>query len=165
MSLQGANFGYNHYRRLVHLVIRRLPTTESQNVETCNAVFGLIDTTPWLRNTSSFANSTEYRKYVDIADIVLKEELGEIHIGNPRFFNAYFRDIPQLTAVHKRCWRSARKGTAHFTLKHKEPSWKIDRRPLAQPSQPLQGSVAEGKLNVGLVNDLTATEDFKCIVQ
>ena len=31
--------------------------------------------TPWLRNTSSFVNSTEHRKYVDD---VLKEELGPI---------------------------------------------------------------------------------------
>ncbi|EDN09429.1 predicted protein [Histoplasma mississippiense (nom. inval.)] len=43
-----------------------------------------------------------------------------------------------------------------------EPSWKIDRRPLAQPSQPLQGSVAERKLDVGFVDDLTATEDSRC---
>ncbi|KKZ63855.1 hypothetical protein EMCG_01808 [[Emmonsia] crescens] len=43
-----------------------------------------------------------------------------------------------------------------------EPSWKIDRRPLAQPSQPLQGSVAERKLDIGFVNDPTATEDSRC---
>ncbi|RYP14111.1 hypothetical protein DL767_010419 [Monosporascus sp. MG133] len=34
-----------------------------------------LQQTPWLRNTSSFANSSEYRKYVDD---VLKEELGSI---------------------------------------------------------------------------------------
>ncbi|EQL29683.1 hypothetical protein BDFG_07736 [Blastomyces dermatitidis ATCC 26199] len=43
-----------------------------------------------------------------------------------------------------------------------ELSWKIDRRPLAQPSQPLQGSIAERKLDISFVNDLTATEDSRC---
>ncbi|OJD16106.1 hypothetical protein AJ78_03686 [Emergomyces pasteurianus Ep9510] len=212
-SLQRANFSYNHYRHLVHLVIQKLPPAESQNVETWNfdvwnAVFDLIDTvsrgtpppphpassiqqTPWLRNTSSFVNSTEYRKHVDI---VLKEELGEIHVDIPRFFDAYFGDIPQLTAVSQavleECekensplyredegWKgwpelAAEKDVLRWLAniiaelvrlaEAQEPSWKIDRRPLAQPSQPLQGSVAERKLDVGLVDDLTATEDSKC---
>ncbi|EEH33159.1 hypothetical protein PAAG_04212 [Paracoccidioides lutzii Pb01] len=214
-SLQRANFSYNHYRRLVHLVIQRLPPTESQNVETWNfdvwnAVFGLIDTvsrgtppppphptssiqqTPWLRNTSSVVNSTEYRKHVDI---VLKEELGEIHVDIPRFFDAYFGDIPHLTAVSQAVLEECEKGDSPLyhedegwkgwpelaaerdvlkwlaniiaelvrLAEAQEPSWKIDRRPLAQPSQPLQGSVAERKLDVGFVDDLTATEDSRCL--
>src|SRR5207248_7926042 len=43
--------------------------------------------TPWVRNTSSFANSTEHRKYVDG---VLKEELGPLYVEVPDFFEAYF---------------------------------------------------------------------------
>ncbi|EER42289.1 conserved hypothetical protein [Histoplasma capsulatum H143] len=207
------NFRYDDYQPLVHLVIQR-PPAESQNVETWNldvwnAVFCLIGAvsrstppppphptssiqqTPWLRNTSSFANSTEYRKHVDI---VLKEELGEIHVDIPRFFDAYFGDIPQLTAVSQAVLEECEKGNSPLyredegwkgwpelaaekdvlrwlaniiaelvrLAEAQEPSWKIDRRPLAQPSQPLQGSVAERKLDVGLVDDLTATEDSKC---
>ncbi|EEH17372.1 hypothetical protein PABG_07368 [Paracoccidioides brasiliensis Pb03] len=207
------NFRYDDYQPLVHLVIQR-PPTESQNVETWNfdvwnAVFCLIDAvsrgtppppphptsslqqTPWLRNTSSFANSTEYRKHVDI---VLKEELGEIHVDIPRFFDAYFGDIPQLTAVSQAVLEECEKGNSPLyredegwkgwpelaaekdvlrwlaniiaelvrLTEAQEPSWKIDRRPPAQPSQPLQGSVAERKLDVGLVDDLTATVDSKC---
>ncbi|OJD28400.1 hypothetical protein ACJ73_00178 [Blastomyces percursus] len=204
---------YDDYQPLVHLVIQR-PPTESQNVETWNfdvwnAVFGLIDTvsrgippppphttssiqqTPWLRNTSSFVNSSEYRKYVDI---VLKEELGEIHVDIPRFFDAYFGDIPQLTVVSQAVLEECEKGDSPLYRQEggwkgwpelaaerdvlrwlaniiaelvrlaeaQEPSSKIDRRPLAQPSQPLQGSVAERKLDVGFVDDLTATEDSRC---
>ncbi|EER42840.1 conserved hypothetical protein [Histoplasma capsulatum H143] len=213
-SLQRTNFSYNHYRRLVHLVIQRPLHTESQDIKTWNvdiwkAVLGLIDTisrstpppplhptsstqqTPWLRNTSSFVNSTEYRAHVDI---VLKEELGEIHTDIPGFFDAYFGDIPQLNvvsqAVLERCkqgdsplyseeegWQgwpelAAEKDVlrwlANITAElirlaeAQEPSWKINRRPLAQPSRPLQGSVAMRKLDIGFVNDLTATEDSRC---
>lgn len=35
-------------------------------------------------------------------------------------------------------------------------------RPLAQPDQPLPGSTAERKLDVGLVSDPKANEDSKC---
>src|SRR3982074_3420495 len=40
-----------------------------------------LDQTPWLQTTSSFVNSSEYRKHVDD---VLKDELGSsLHIGVP----------------------------------------------------------------------------------
>ncbi|VTT78608.1 unnamed protein product [Fusarium fujikuroi] len=43
--------------------------------------------TQWLRNTSSFANSSEHRKYVDD---VLKEGLGTMYIGIRNFHDVYF---------------------------------------------------------------------------
>ncbi|KAF2470894.1 uncharacterized protein BDR25DRAFT_368570 [Lindgomyces ingoldianus] len=53
---------------------------------------------------SSFANSTEHRKYVDD---VLKEELGPMYVGIPGFFEAFFSEIAGLElavqAVFKRC--------------------------------------------------------------
>ena len=49
--------------------------------------------TPWLRNTSSFANSTEHRKYVDD---VLKEELGPMYVGVPGFSEAFFGKVAGL---------------------------------------------------------------------
>lgn len=60
--------------------------------------------TPYLHTTSSFANSSEHRKYVDT---VLKEELGSIYIGIPDFYDAYFGNIDGLeeagAAVLRRC--------------------------------------------------------------
>ena len=60
--------------------------------------------TPWLRNTSSFANSTEHRKYVDD---VLKEELGSMYVGIPGFFEAFWGEVadlqPVAQAVFERC--------------------------------------------------------------
>ncbi|OJD26326.1 hypothetical protein ACJ73_02299 [Blastomyces percursus] len=207
------NFRYDDYRPLVHLVIQRPPVAESRDVETWNfnvwnSVLGLIDTasrvthppahpissiqqTPWLGNTSSLVNSTEYPKHVDI---VLKEELGEIHVDLPGFFDAYFGDIPQLTAVSQAVVEGCKRGNSPLYSEEEgwrgwpelaaerdvlkwlaniiaelvrlaeaqEPSWKIDRRPLAQPSQPLQGSVAERKLDIGFVDDPTATENSRC---
>ena len=49
-----------------------------------------IQQTSWLRSTSSFANSTEHRKYVGD---VLKEELGHIYVGVPGCFEAFFGEV------------------------------------------------------------------------
>ncbi|EGE85122.2 hypothetical protein BDDG_08067 [Blastomyces dermatitidis ATCC 18188] len=100
--------------------------------------------------TSSFVNSTEYRKHVDF---VLKEELGEIHVNIPEFFDTYFGNIPQLTAASQ----ALLKGS-----EAQELSWKIDCSPLTQPSQLLQGSIVERKLDIGFVDDSMITEDFRC---
>ena len=60
--------------------------------------------TPWLRNTGSFANSTEHRRYVDD---VLKEELGPMYVGVPGFFEAFFGEVaglePAAQAVFEKC--------------------------------------------------------------
>ncbi|KAM5437704.1 hypothetical protein MferCBS31731_005463 [Microsporum ferrugineum] len=60
--------------------------------------------TPWLRNTSSLANSSEFRKHVDG---VLKEELCDMYVDIPGFDDAFFGDIPELQtnaqAVFERC--------------------------------------------------------------
>jgi hypothetical protein len=63
-----------------------------------------IRQTPWLRSTGSFANSTKHRKYVEEA---LKEELGQIYVGIPRFFEAFFGEVaglgPAARAVFDKC--------------------------------------------------------------
>jgi hypothetical protein len=46
-----------------------------------------IQQTPHLRNTSSFLNSSEHRKYVDD---VLEEELGPLYAGIPGFYKTFF---------------------------------------------------------------------------
>ncbi|KAM5348921.1 hypothetical protein ACJ41O_008744 [Fusarium nematophilum] len=63
-----------------------------------------IQQTPWLRNTSSFPNSSEYRKHVDG---VLKEELGLMYVGLPKFWDTYFGGMDDLKtaseAFFKQC--------------------------------------------------------------
>ncbi|EDN06473.1 predicted protein [Histoplasma mississippiense (nom. inval.)] len=179
--LQDGDFSYEHYRTLVRLKIQK-----ATNVDIWKAVLDLITTvsratppprtvssipqTPWLRNTSSFVNSTEYRKHVDA---VLKEELGEIHVDIPGFFDAGdnplygeeegWRGWPELAAEKDVLgWLANIIAELVRLAEAQEPSWKIDRRPLAQPSQPLQGSIAERKLDIGFVDDPTATEDSRC---
>ncbi|OAS99392.1 uncharacterized protein BDCG_16102 [Blastomyces dermatitidis ER-3] len=141
--------------------------------------------------TSSFVNSTEYRKHVDF---VLKEELGEIHVNIPEFFDTYFGNIPQLTAASQALLKGCKRGDNSLYSEEKgcrgwpelvtekdvlgwlaniiaelvqlaeaqELSWKIDCRPLTQPSQLLQRSIAERKLDIGFVDDSMITEDFRC---
>lgn len=46
--------------------------------------------------------------------------------------------------------------------KAQEPTPKIDWRPLAQPNQPLQGSITGRKLDIGFVDNVNATVDSTC---
>jgi hypothetical protein len=149
-----------------------------------------IQQTPWLRNTSSFANSSEHRKYVDD---VLKEELGPMHVGIPGFFAAIFGGITGLESTAKAVFGKCKEGNEPIYHKGGWHGWpddanerdvlrwfsglsslldksadehqlvrKSSRRPLAQPDQPLQGSTAERKLDIGFVDDSNAGEDSKC---
>jgi hypothetical protein len=49
-----------------------------------------LQQTPWLHNTSSFANSSEHRKYVDV---VLKEELGPIYVRLCNFHETFLGGV------------------------------------------------------------------------
>ena len=151
-----------------------------------------LDQTPYSFNTSSFVNTSEYRKHVDG---VLKVELGsDLCIGVPRFYEAFFEEIVGLetaaAAVFIKCqkgndplyseelgWRDWPQGAKEgdvlkwfaelieYFLKAAEEvtsASKIRRRLLAQPDQALQGSTADRKLDVGFVNDPKATQDSKC---
>ncbi|PVH91225.1 hypothetical protein DM02DRAFT_577221, partial [Periconia macrospinosa] len=74
--------------------------------------------TPWVRNTSSFANSTEHRKYVDG---VLKEELGPLYVGVPGFFEAYFGSVAGLQPAARAVFDKCKEGDS--PLYQKESGW------------------------------------------
>lgn len=148
-----------------------------------------LDQTPYSHNTSSFVNTSEYRKYVDC---VLKTELGsDLHIGVPHFYEAFFGEIEGLetaaAAVFKKCqkgdnplynkelgWRDWPQGAKEkdvlkwfaelvkFFLdaaKEVTSASKVQGQLLASPNQALQGSTADRKLDVGFVIDPQATQD------
>ncbi|KAF9730065.1 hypothetical protein PMIN01_11998 [Paraphaeosphaeria minitans] len=118
--------------------------------------------TPWLHNTGSFANSSEYRKHVDG---VLKEELGPLYVGLPGFFEAYFGGVSDLESISQAVFEKCKEGDA--PLYQEESGWQgwpedakerdvLDwprRRVLAQPHKPIQGSIADRKMDVGFVDD------------
>ncbi|KAH7016041.1 uncharacterized protein B0I36DRAFT_425519 [Microdochium trichocladiopsis] len=145
--------------------------------------------TPWLHNTSSFANSSEGRKDVDR---VLKLELGPLYVGLPRFCETYFGRVAGLetaaAAVFKECMGGSsplfNKGWIGWPKDANQDdvlSWFADlceklaafaehhrsnpacrRRPLAQPNKPIRGSTGERKLDVGFVNDTKADKNSRC---
>ncbi len=148
-----------------------------------------LQQTPWLRNTGSFANSSEHRKYVDN---VLREELGPMYVGLQDFHEAYFGSVPHLATASKTCfddclggssplfdggWRGWPEGAkqddvlswfadfsdklAAFAERHKSTPTRR-RRPLAKPDEPIAGSVAERKMDVGFVDDPRAGKDSRC---
>ncbi|KAF4502795.1 hypothetical protein FAGAP_951 [Fusarium agapanthi] len=152
------------------------------------SVASSLQQTPWLRNTSSFANSSEHRKYVDD---VLKEELGPMYVGLHRFHDAYFGGVAGLDAASHvffdQCvegsdplFADGWKGWPEDANQDDVLSWFADfsdklmkfvdshgsiwthqhrRRPLAQPNKPIQGSTAERKLDIGFVEDVIDGKD------
>ena len=147
--------------------------------------------TPTLRNTSSFINSSEHRKYVDD---ILKEDLGTLYVGIPGFYEAFFGRVEGLeaigTAVFKKCkegdnplyaekrgWRDWPEGAKESKVlewfdklirsllgfaKEDESALKTQRRLVEHTQQPLQGSTADRKLDVGFVDDLMAGKSSQC---
>ncbi|KAL3584669.1 hypothetical protein FPOAC2_14450 [Fusarium poae] len=150
-----------------------------------------IQQTPWLRNTSSFANSSEHRKYVDD---VLKEELGPMYVGLRNFHSTYFGGVTELQTAAQAFFEQCLEGSdplfedgwkgwprdanqddvlswfadfsdklAAFAGSHGSiPTHRHPRRPLAQPNKPIQGSTGERKLDVGFVKDTSAGKDSRC---
>ncbi|RYC78653.1 hypothetical protein BFJ63_vAg18473 [Fusarium oxysporum f. sp. narcissi] len=150
-----------------------------------------LQQTPWLRNTSSFANSSEHRKYVDD---VLKEELGPMYVGLRNFHDTYFRGVTDLEtasqAFFKQClegsdplFEGGWKGWPKDANQDDVLSWFADfseklatfadghksvrthrhrRRPLAKPNEPIDGSVGKRKMDVGFMNDPQARKDSRC---
>ena len=148
-----------------------------------------LQQTPWLHNTSSFANSSEYRKDVDR---VLKNELGAMYVGVSRFHETFFGGVADLEMVSGSVFKECMEGSnplfnegwtgwpkyanqddvlrwfaelseklAAFAEEHKSaPTHR--RRPLAQPNKPIEGSTGERKLDVGFVNDTNAGKDTRC---
>lgn len=148
-----------------------------------------LQQTPWLHNTGSFANSSEYRQDMDK---VLKLELGPLYVGLPQFRKTYFGRVAGLDAASEAVLQRCREGNnpifdggwrgwpenanqdgvlAWFAdvierlatfAEAVRPSPARRRRPLAQPNQPIRGSTAERKLDVGFVSNPDARRDSRC---
>jgi hypothetical protein len=146
--------------------------------------------TPLTRNTSSFANSSEHRKYIDD---VLKEELGPMYVGVPGFFEAKFGGVTGLEQTAKVLLEECQKGDTPMYRRHEGwQGWPSDanerdvlgwfetlcnwiketitghklmpettRILIAQPSQPIQDSTAERKLDIGFIDESTTNKDSK----
>ncbi|KAK0615990.1 hypothetical protein B0T17DRAFT_592635 [Bombardia bombarda] len=128
-----------------------------------------LQQTPWLRNTSSFATSSEYCKYVDE---VLKEELGPIYVRLRDFDQTYFGDVADLETASEAFFKQCIKGS-DLLFDNGWTGWPKDanqddsapvgqRRPLARPSEPIDGSIAIRKMDIGFVNDSKAGKDSRC---
>jgi hypothetical protein len=144
--------------------------------------------TPWLRSTGSFANSTEHRKYVDdvLKEELGSMHVG-IPGFFEAFFREVTDLQPAAHAVFERCkagdnplyreesgWQGWPEGAkerdvlgwfaevidqfSDLAAEH-QPASRAHRRPLAQPHQPLQGSTADRKLDIGFVDDPSAGAD------
>ncbi|KAI1086236.1 hypothetical protein F5B19DRAFT_175473 [Rostrohypoxylon terebratum] len=147
-----------------------------------------LQQTPWLRNTSSFANSSEHRKHVDA---ILEEELGTMYVGLRRFHETFFGDVAGLQtaseAVFAKCGEGGNPLFADGWIGWPPQAGQEDvlswfqnvvpqllqlaqdcrpitvpaRRLITQPNNSLEGSTAERKLDIGFVDDSTAKGNRK----
>ncbi|PVH91134.1 hypothetical protein DM02DRAFT_664311 [Periconia macrospinosa] len=78
-----------------------------------------IQQTPWLHNTGSFVNSSEHRRHVDG---VLKEELGQLYVGVPGFFEAYFGSVAGLQLIAQSVFDKCKEGDS--PLYREESGWR-----------------------------------------
>ncbi|KAI1524021.1 hypothetical protein PtrEW4_009834 [Pyrenophora tritici-repentis] len=147
--------------------------------------------TPLSINTGSFANSTEHRKHVDdVLKEELGHLYVGIPGFFDAFFGDVLGLRPAAQAVFDKCqggdsplyrlasgWQGWPEGAKEKDVLswfaplidrlldlaegHRRVS-KIRRRPLAQPHQPLQGSTADRKLDIGFVDDPNAGVNSKC---
>jgi len=148
-----------------------------------------LQQTPSRRNTGSFANTSEYHKYVDT---VLKEELRHLYVGLPNFHETYFSSVPHLATASETffedCLRGRRplfnngwRGWPEDAKQDDVLSWFADfsnklvafakrhesaliyrRRLLAKPNDIITGSMAKRKLDVGFVNNSRAGKNSRC---
>lgn len=150
----------------------------------------VLQQTPWLHNTGSFANSSEYRQDVDR---VLKLELGPLYVGLHNFRKTYFGNVAGLEKNSAAVFQKCKEGSSPLFNEEGWSGWPRDanqddvlswfanvneklgafaeeyrpttsyrRRPIAQPNKPIQGSAGERKMDIGFVSDPSAGVDSRC---
>ncbi|KAI1370748.1 hypothetical protein F4677DRAFT_464937 [Hypoxylon crocopeplum] len=197
-TVTSGDFDYDRVKPLLRAVIAKEPDEKiwaqvyhavTESTPPPQPIASALLQTPWLRNTSSFANSSEHRKYLDA---VLKEELGTMYVGLRRFHETFFGDIAGLQTASEAVFAKCREGSNLLfdnngwvgwppQAKEKDVlNWFQDivpqlsrlaqdhsstttptRRPIAQPDKPLHGSTADRKLDVGFVNDPKAKKSSR----
>ncbi|KAH7108768.1 hypothetical protein B0J11DRAFT_449461 [Dendryphion nanum] len=149
-----------------------------------------VQRTPWLRTTASFANSSEHLVHVDkVLKEELGPMYVDIPGFSEAFFGEVAGLGSAAQAVFDKCkegdspfyeesaWRGWPEGAKEpdvlgwfapliaqlldFAEEHKSVS-RPRRRPLAQPFQPIQGSTAPRKLDIGFVDESVAGVNSKC---
>ncbi|KAJ1335617.1 Fungal protein kinase [Microdochium nivale] len=144
------------------------------------SIASALKQTQWLRNTSSLANSSEYRRDMDM---MLKQELRHLYVGIHRLPEVFFGRISGLHDASQRVFIKCKEGSEPLfcegwrgwpkeakqdsvlewfsSISQKLAVFAMEilpaliqgRRLLAQPNQPISGSKADRKLDAGFVDD------------
>lgn len=150
------------------------------------------DQTPRSVNTSSFVNTSEHRKYIDGAlkdelgsslyvgvpgffeaffggipnlESISQAVFMECQQGKSPLYKQGegWRDWPQDPQEEKVLrWLSKKVDVFLAFAQDQGSTMNVQRRPLAQPHQPLLGSTAQRKLDVGFVDDPIASDSSIC---
>ncbi|KAK0701230.1 hypothetical protein B0H67DRAFT_650458 [Lasiosphaeris hirsuta] len=124
-------------------------------------------------------------------DRVLRDELGSIYVGLPRFHEAFFGLVAGLKTASEAIFKKCMEGSEPL-FSNRWSGWPTDanqddvlswfselseklatfaegyrsistrRRPLAQPNKPIRGSTAERKLDVNFVDEPKAGKESRC---
>ncbi|KAL7794328.1 serine/threonine-protein kinase Sgk2 [Trichoderma ceciliae] len=155
----------------LHLI--SIATAALESTPPPRPILSSFQQTPWRHNTGNFANSSEYRRDVDP---VLKEELGAF-LGLETAAEAVFQSC---ISGNDPIFRNGWKGWPNDANQDAVLEWFTDvtaklmafaqahnpsqtcRRPLAQPSKPIQGSTGERKMDIGFISDPEAGRGYRC---
>ncbi|CRK23262.1 hypothetical protein BN1723_003017 [Verticillium longisporum] len=201
LALLSDNFDFNPLKPLLRLALadephdaliwRQVYGAVVESTPPPRPTVSSLQQTPWLRNTSSFANSSEHRKHVDR---VLKEELGHMHVGLHNFYDTYFGGVVELETASRAFFEQCLKGGGEPQFEDGWEGWPRDanqddvlswfagfneklaafadglqpistrrcgRRPLATPNEPIDGSVGRRKMDIGFIADAQARKDSR----
>ncbi|RYO87915.1 hypothetical protein DL764_008794 [Monosporascus ibericus] len=114
------------------LIWDQVYTTVTESTPPPRPVASSLQQTPWLHNTSSFANSSEHRKYMDD---VLKEELGPMVI----------KRAPCIAGRATTCWKAYREEDPRTPFVIKD-SWQYTER--EEEGELLREAIDKGVVNV-----------------
>ncbi|KAK8002315.1 zinc-binding oxidoreductase CipB [Apiospora arundinis] len=147
---------------------------------------------PLLESILAVKSDGDIWRLVKYVDGVLKEELGPLYVGLRDFQAAFFGGVVDLDSASETAFKRCKEGESplfnegwqgwpgdanekdvlHWfaNVSHKLaefaeeycPDRRSQRRPLAKPNQPIDGSVGKRKLDVGFVSDPSATQDSRC---
>ncbi|KAL8409990.1 hypothetical protein RB594_008182 [Gaeumannomyces avenae] len=118
LSLRSDDFDFNRVKPLLNAALADAPDDTdiwdqidravAKSTPPPRPVPSSFQQTPWLHNTGSFANSSEYRQDVDR---VLRSELGPLYVGLPGFREAFFLGAWQVYTASEAVWNKCTEGS------------------------------------------------------